>query len=45
MIMIMNTIILAVISACLIFIAGSLNSIAKILWNILQELKRIAEKY
>lgn len=37
--MIMNTIILAVISACLIFIVCSLNSIANTLWNILQELK------
>ena len=35
----MNTIILAIIPACLIFIACSLNSIANTLWNILQELK------
>jgi hypothetical protein len=35
----MNTIILAIIVACLIFIACSLASIANTLWNILQELK------
>ena len=35
----MNTIVLTIIVACLIFIACSLSSIANTLWNILQELK------
>ena len=36
----MNTIILTIMVAALIFIACSLTSIANTLWNILQELKK-----
>lgn len=35
----MNIILLTIIEVCLVFITGSLVSIANTLWDILQELK------